>query len=580
MRLSKIKIENFRSIKDLEFEVPNLCVLVGENNTGKSNILEAIDWLLNGERWPLNIELKESDFFNRETEKPIKIIAWFSDLSQEEIDYFRRSHRNVMKQSYAQVKKGEKLEQENLGIGLILYFDNPDQSLYCFVDRKGLPIVYGQDQIRRISTEDRNFFNFVYVPALRDVGKEFSGYSWTTWNKLLKIILKTLDDRTKSQIKEYFRQSARVLRTPQLEHLQNDLKRFAKELLPKNEADLEIEISPFDMDDLYKNAEIFISDPIRTSLKEKGMGVQSTAIVALYRTYAKWSKKQTIFGIEEPELFLHPHNLRLLYHTFEDMADKGNTVIFATHSPFLIRYDRPSTIITVRKNENKETMPFQITSKDIEDLENKGLVNQRKIGRFFNAERNEMFFARKVILVEGDTDKYGILAIAKNIYKRIELDKIGISVIEVGGKLNLVDFVTILKRLKIASIVVFDEDRDNRTIKGNSIAVNDYLKNTADKTIVFSPNLEAVFLRHDRKLITDYLKEMLGENRIRKTVENYLKQEKAEDEAYITLLKNDEIKVRWLADISERVRDVSELPKEIQDIFEDLMSEEDDELPF
>ena len=52
MKLSKVKIQNYRSIKEIEFEFPEsgILVLVGENNAGKSNIIRAID-LICGEAW-------------------------------------------------------------------------------------------------------------------------------------------------------------------------------------------------------------------------------------------------------------------------------------------------------------------------------------------------------------------------------------------------------------------------------------------------------------------------------------------------------------------------------------------------
>jgi AAA15 family ATPase/GTPase len=52
MKLTKLDIENFRSIERLSIELNPLCTLIGCNNAGKSNILDAIA-LLVGERWPL-----------------------------------------------------------------------------------------------------------------------------------------------------------------------------------------------------------------------------------------------------------------------------------------------------------------------------------------------------------------------------------------------------------------------------------------------------------------------------------------------------------------------------------------------
>ena len=51
MKIARVRIENYRSIKQLDFSPNNYCALIGENNAGKSNILKAINLVL-GETWP------------------------------------------------------------------------------------------------------------------------------------------------------------------------------------------------------------------------------------------------------------------------------------------------------------------------------------------------------------------------------------------------------------------------------------------------------------------------------------------------------------------------------------------------
>src|SRR5256885_10311489 len=48
LRLSSLSVTNFRSIRDQTFEFPELAVLVGKNDVGKSNVLRAIDLLIDG----------------------------------------------------------------------------------------------------------------------------------------------------------------------------------------------------------------------------------------------------------------------------------------------------------------------------------------------------------------------------------------------------------------------------------------------------------------------------------------------------------------------------------------------------
>lgn len=61
MKISRVHIENYRSIKSLDFSPNNYCALIGENNAGKSNILKAINLVL-GETWPSDRTFTEEDF--------------------------------------------------------------------------------------------------------------------------------------------------------------------------------------------------------------------------------------------------------------------------------------------------------------------------------------------------------------------------------------------------------------------------------------------------------------------------------------------------------------------------------------
>lgn len=48
MKISRVKIENFRSIKKTEFLTSDFNIFVGQNNCGKTNFFEAIEFFFNG----------------------------------------------------------------------------------------------------------------------------------------------------------------------------------------------------------------------------------------------------------------------------------------------------------------------------------------------------------------------------------------------------------------------------------------------------------------------------------------------------------------------------------------------------
>ncbi len=82
MQIKRIHIENFRSIKTLDFEPGAYCVLVGENNSGMSNILRALNLAL-GETWPTERSFTEEDFHNQDTSQDIVIQVFFGEMIEE-----------------------------------------------------------------------------------------------------------------------------------------------------------------------------------------------------------------------------------------------------------------------------------------------------------------------------------------------------------------------------------------------------------------------------------------------------------------------------------------------------------------
>jgi putative ATP-dependent endonuclease of the OLD family len=80
MRISRLRIENFRSVHALETSVPQICALVGPNNAGKSNVLEAIRRVLAG-NWVRASDFSIDDIFLRDEERDIEISCEFDPPS-------------------------------------------------------------------------------------------------------------------------------------------------------------------------------------------------------------------------------------------------------------------------------------------------------------------------------------------------------------------------------------------------------------------------------------------------------------------------------------------------------------------
>ena len=95
MRISKITIKNFRGILDGEARFDGHSVLVGDNNSGKSTVLEAIDLVLGPERLSKRPAIDEHDFYGGiyfDAEKkpvPVTVEVIVVELTDEQQIYFR-----------------------------------------------------------------------------------------------------------------------------------------------------------------------------------------------------------------------------------------------------------------------------------------------------------------------------------------------------------------------------------------------------------------------------------------------------------------------------------------------------------
>ena len=196
--------------------------------------------------------------------------------------------------------------------------------------------------------------------------------------------------------------------------------------------------------------------------------MKNLIFISLLRAYAKSFPKSTIFLIEEPELYLHPQGRIDLFNIFKNLANTGSQVIYTTHSQEFLDLEFFDNIGIIKKtSENNEhfTTLFQIKESDFltEWISVTGATraNLSSVKLFLknisDSETNKGFFAKKIVLVEGNTEKWMLPIYAKK--EGLELEKNNIEIVEVGGKKNLEKFYLIFKQLDYPIYVIFDGDK-------------------------------------------------------------------------------------------------------------------------
>ena len=180
--------------------------------------------------------------------------------------------------------------------------------------------------------------------------------------------------------------------------------------------------------------------------------------------------------VEEPELYLRPQAQRYLYRLLRTFAQGGNQVVYTTHSPNLLNVARLGELAVVSRTDNGTcALQPEMPSPD-EDFR---LLTE------FDAERSELLLARAALLVEGQTERLALpFTFAACGY---DADREGISVVECGGKANILLFARVCRAVGVPFVALHDRDRPGDVL-------NDAIRELAGEagTVLLSPDFERI----------------------------------------------------------------------------------------
>lgn len=521
MHLSKLIISNYRSIKELSVSFDKgKNIIVGKNNAGKSNIIKAIDLILgeSSPTWHKSENITANDFFNGDTSNPIYIFCELTRDFDESLNYEEIYKCYGFKyQAYIiewiKNEKGKSVPKKEPILHSLdqSSFDNFISSLDAIMnigeDDEGIDNQYVNPKLKHQGTfeavfEDKFCFAFGFrafklgngkfhkeirfffredvnsdwimafsapvrnellqsaiIHSFRDPANELRINQWSWFGKLLKEYIDADDPDLISAFEMLKTASNGVFKNLQAE-INNPKVKVA---FP--DTSISFQFNPDTKIDIYKSALIYVNDGFNSLLQDKGSGIQSAVIIGLYNYYTNniAHTSSSLLAVEEPEIYLHPQARRVISHRIDDfLQGNKNQVIITTHSTeFITSAHENLNIISVRKEP-------QIGSK----ATNTKFETSKEKQMLVKSQNAEMFFADKVILVEGG-DKYIVEAVAHYLGKYLNpdlgenwLNEQNISVIAVGGKGEFSKYVRKLNDLNIPVFVLADFDFFLRGLTG------------------------------------------------------------------------------------------------------------------
>ncbi len=368
---------------------------------------------------------------------------------------------------------------------------------------------------------------FYLVPAVRDLSDEAKVKGTTVFGKLLQRAVRdmaerdprfvSLRDQLRSLVGELnLRPEGATEQATALGQIESSL---AAELSSWN-VKVSIEVIPPELEKIFElGTELHLDDGLKTLVERKGHGLQRAVLFALLRSWAKvlqsakegtqMSARQAsdsaYFAIEEPELFLHPHAQRQLLTSLREIAATAEHQVFiCTHSTYFIDMDQYRQMAVVNKPNAEEGTQIRQCTRDLFEGQDAAERKRRfHMAYWVNPDRGEIFFARKVILTEGETEKVLFPFLAK----KLGCFDPNVSVIDCGSKFNIPLYMTILTAFRIPHCVVHDEDPlpnpipadwtdDKRAKKRQLFDANQTIATAVDTAIghveMLSPDFEGV----------------------------------------------------------------------------------------
>jgi len=462
MYISQLKLWNFRkygSSDSFDLDNPHLTVpfekglnvLIGENDSGKSAILDAIKLVLKTHAYEW-IKVEKEDF-NSETDK-LRIEIEFSGISNDEAKHFIE----WLGWEDEEIEKGQFEKRPKL---ILIYQAEYRNNRVIPSDVKA-----GMDGTGHLLNADaREYLKCTYLKALRDADSELTAKKNS---RLSQILQEHYLFKKKVGFTHEFEDQFKIINdTITNDFKKDEQKRGYKEKIKDVIDDF---IEGF-IDHKHKGKFSFGNTDIKNILEKLSLGIEQQnnlglgtmnrlymAAELLHLRKENWNGLKLCM-IEELEAHLHPQAQMKIIEKLS--LEKDIQFILTTHSPNIAsKVDLKSLILC--KDRNVFPLGEEYTYLGKKTKESKYENSYKYLKRFLDVTKSNLFFARGVILVEGWSEELLIPEIAKKI--NCDLTKKEISIVNVGSTAYL-DFAKVFLRkeneneLKVPVSIVTDLDK-------------------------------------------------------------------------------------------------------------------------
>lgn len=519
MRLKSIKIQNFRKLNDVEIDLGDATFLIGANNAGKSSTLDVIEYLVTDKKLDNSCRSRyledgeeltktedviiegcfdnvDATIVNQRGFNSSRLNSYLDENGNEKYSFNYRvrltadgkNHREIqmhqqkLKDEFVDCKKWQDFIDKGVDADVFSEVGDLNHTLLA-KERKDLEDNY--PMLFEVEESNGWFENPGGIPGnvlsklprflkiKADVlAEEMEASKSGTLHDLLSYMF---DDVRKSS--DHYKKAVEELQElsremdPTDEHgafgqLMRDLNKTVDDVFPKATINIDTDLTK--AESLKPIFGVTISSNVTTDVLHQGTGLIRSAVFALLRfdkqrreQFSETDERGLIIGFEEPELFLHPNAAENMRRVIYELADSNSQIIATTHSPYMIDLSqKPKQVLnsyTLGTNDFTHVVAFNL-SDAFQEIQEDDKVRVKMIQKIDDYVAR-VFFAQKVIIVEGDTEdivfKRTIEVMPEEVKKVVSSDY---QIIKATGKATMISFIRYLKALSVDLFVVHDED--------------------------------------------------------------------------------------------------------------------------
>ena len=482
IRLTRVRIQNFRCIRDLTLDLDETTVLIGENNSGKTAVLKAIEHCLDRLRRPNTRVFDEYDYYLKdenaspEDAEPIRIELTLAEPAP-------RAMPLELREDLAEVLVGAEADQRKLTLRVTSGYDAGQSDFVTeseFLDAASEPMKRASAALLGAV---RRAMPVRFLSALRDAGKHF-GTRGPYWRDFLSS--RDLSDADREGFESELAELNRRLidAHPPLREVRNKLGRAREVIAFGRDDPVTVDALPAQASALLSQARVNMTSRqgAKIPLDRQGEGAQSLAVLFLFdaslrrRLDDEGEGGQPLTILEEPEAHLHPAAVRALMDAVQSFPGQK---ILSTHSGDLVGAVDPKSVRRLVYRDGA----VRAYRADVGPMSRK---DRRTFQRKIRRGRGDLLFARCWLLYEGETEAVLFPRAAEAL--GVNLDREGVACLQCSEITPAALFRT-ANQFGIPWYLVYDGDRGRKKYENAALENLDGV-DAADRCICPYPNVE------------------------------------------------------------------------------------------